>query len=275
MRLSQGHLSLLETCPRHFQHQILDQLSLKSLSWEQEERLRSGSEFHQIMQQRSLQLPIEMLLTEDSQLNRWFRAFENAEPTLFTAKLAAKDETDLDEADLDEARFAESEHVRTIARLGHSLVVVYDYVVLKSKTALILDWKTYGKPDRSQSIRESWQSRLYPYVLHESSHYEADHIEMRYWFFQSDGTAQRLSLPYSHATHAETDRRLTLLLIQLNHWLTAYTDHGIPFPQTQQFDHCDRCDHAMRCGRSDSEALGLIQPDRDIAIDWEQIPEVS
>ena len=100
MRLSQGHLSLLEICPRQFQHQFLEQLNLQSRSLDDEERIRSGSEFHQIIQQRSLQLPIEALLAKDPQLIQWFRAFERAMPDFFDRAYAAP-------------KLAESEQVRT------------------------------------------------------------------------------------------------------------------------------------------------------------------
>jgi PD-(D/E)XK nuclease superfamily len=256
MRLSQGHLSLLETCPRQFQHQILEQLSLSNLDLDLDDRLRAGSEFHQIMQQRSLQLPIEVLLATDAQLTTWFRAFETAEPALFTQSRP----TD----------FAESEQVRTLTKLGYTLVVVYDCVILDPEFALILDWKTYGKPHQTQALLESWQSRLYPYVLSQTSHYAADHIEMRYWFFQPDGTAQPLRLPYSRDQAEATDRRLTDLLTQLTHWLKAYTEEATPFPQTDRLETCDRCPHAIRCGRSTDRA----EPESGLAIGWEQIPEI-
>lgn len=258
MRLSQGHLSLLETCPRQFQHQFLEQLNLQNRSLEEEERIRSGSEFHQIIQQRSLQLPIEALLAKDPQLAQWFRAFERAMPDFFDPTHAGPD-------------LAESEQVRTLAYLGHSLVVVYDYLVLEPESALILDWKTYRKPNPSSAIAKLWQSKLYPYVLHQTSHYQAHHIELRYWFFHHD-TAQKLSLPYTDAKHRETDRQLTHLLTQLNHWLNDYKDRATPFPQTLDVKTCHSCAYAVRCDRT-LEETG--QPEDDRAMDWEQIPEVS
>lgn len=257
MRLSQGHLSLLETCPRQFQHQFLEQLNLQNRSIEEEERLQSGSEFHQIIQQRSLQLPIEPLLAQDSQLAQWFSAFERAMPEFFDRAYALPGE------------LAESEQVRTLAYLGHCLVVVYDYLVLEPKSALILDWKTAQKPN--SAIARSWQSKLYPYVLHQTSQYQANQIELRYWFFHHD-TAEKLSLPYTDADHAETDRQLTRLLTQLSHWLNDYQDHATPFPQTLDVKTCDRCVYTVRCDRTLGET-GLSEVDS--AMDWEQIPEVS
>ena len=192
MRLSQGHLSLLETCPRQFQHQFLEQLNLQNRSIEEEERLQSGSEFHQLIQQRSLQLPIESLLAQNAQLAQWFSAFERAMPEFFDRACALPGE------------LAESEQVRTLACLGHCLVVVYDYLVLEPEKALILDWKTSQKPKSPRSIAQSWQSKLYPYVLQQTSHYTAQHIELRYWFFHHD-SAEKLSLPYTDADHHETD----------------------------------------------------------------------
>lgn len=255
MRLSQGHLSLLEICPRQFQYQFLEQLNLQNQSLEDEERLRSGSEFHQIIQQRSLQVPIEALLAKDPQLAQWFRAFERVMPDFFSSIDVASE-------------LSESEQVRTLTYLGHCLVVVYDYLILNPERALILDWKTYRKPNPSNAIVNSWQSKLYPYVLHQTSQYPAHHIELRYWFFHHD-TAQKLSLPYTDAAHCETDRQLTHLLTQLNHWLSDYESHAIPFPQTPDVTTCKHCAYAVRCDRTMDKTE---QPDRVIA--WDQIPEV-
>ena len=150
-------------------------------------------------------------------------------------------------------------------------MVVYDYLVLKPESALILDWKTYRQPNPSSAIAKLWQSKLYPYVLHQTSQYDANQIELRYWFFHND-TAQKLSLPYTDTEYRETDRQLTYLLTQLNHWLTDYTDHATPFPQTSDLKTCNSCTYAVRCNRTLAE---MGQPEDNRAMDWEQIPEIS
>jgi len=61
LRLSQGHLNLLETCPRKFQHTYLEQLNSPA-NPEHEERQTLGSRFHLLMQQREMGLPINSFL---------------------------------------------------------------------------------------------------------------------------------------------------------------------------------------------------------------------
>ncbi|MFB2980373.1 PD-(D/E)XK nuclease family protein [Microseira sp. BLCC-F43] len=45
MRRSQGHLNLLATCPRKYQHRFIDQLGSPTTP-KQQERLACGSLFH-------------------------------------------------------------------------------------------------------------------------------------------------------------------------------------------------------------------------------------
>jgi hypothetical protein len=63
LRLSQGHLTLLETCPRRFQHTVLDALAVPATP-EQWLAQQWGDRFHLLMQQRELGLPIEPVLAE-------------------------------------------------------------------------------------------------------------------------------------------------------------------------------------------------------------------
>ncbi|MEL6502777.1 MAG: PD-(D/E)XK nuclease family protein, partial [Cyanobacteria bacterium J06623_1] len=57
LRLSQGQLNLLETCPRKFQNTYLEQLRPPA-NPEYEEKQLLGSRFHLLMQQREMGLKI-------------------------------------------------------------------------------------------------------------------------------------------------------------------------------------------------------------------------
>ncbi len=277
MKLSQGNLTVLETCPRLFQHQVLEQLGVPQLG-ELWERLQLGSQFHQLMQQRSQQLPIESIVAGDPDLTCWFRAVEDYAGDLFPS------------AD-DRMVWTDSEHVRTLDLLGHTVVGIYDYVVLAASSAQILDWKTYPKPIETRHIQHSWQSRLYPFLLAETSDYAPETIEMRYWFFQgrnrvtpaqpqvdprqSQNQPQLLRLPYDQSQQAQTAADLTALLTQLTQWLGAYETLGTFFPQTEVRSTCETCAFGVRCDRvvsSTAEFEGrsaLVWDDVDeVAIDW-------
>jgi hypothetical protein len=272
MKLSQGNLTILETCPHLFQLQVLEQLGVPQLG-EVWERLQLGSQFHQLMQQRSQDLPIESIVAADPDLTCWFRAVEDYEDELFPR---------VD----DKTVWTDSEHVRTLEWLGHTVVGIYDYVVLAPQSAQILDWKTYPKPIETRHIQRSWQSRLYPFLLAETSDYQPEQIEMRYWFFQ--GTASRtqrdpqnqsvsqpqmLRLPYDRTQRDQTAQDLTSLLTQLNGWLGAYETLETPFPKTELRSTCETCAFAVRCDR----AVGSVEEFEGMrsALVWDEVGEVA
>lgn len=120
---------MLATCPRKFQHLYLEQLAAPPDA-EQQERLSQGSQFHLLMQQWQLGLPIEPLLHTDKALQHWFQAFQSAAPEI----LSLADET--------EPPLSQSEHTRTLEFAGYLLTVVYDLLLLGDRSAKILDWKT-------------------------------------------------------------------------------------------------------------------------------------
>lgn len=240
MRLSQGHLNLLELCPRKFQHTYLEQLGSPH-SPDQQERLLAGSRFHSLMQQWEMGLPIEPFLQEDPQLRQWFHAFIGAAPQILQ---------------IHNPMFRDSEHLRMLEFQGHILTVVYDLLILTEQEAQILDWKTYPKPSKTD-LAQNWQSRLYPFVLIETSDYEPEQISMTYWFFQANGQmAQSLKLPYSAKQHEETRQVLSRLLNQFSEWLDRYETQGEFFPQLPETaSECADCSFAIRCQRSTQESV--------------------
>jgi hypothetical protein len=244
MRLSQSHLNLLETCPRKFQHVYLDQLGTPP-SPEQQEYLDRGSRFHLLMQQRELGLPVEVLLPADQLLRKWMETLEQVAPHLFHPE---------------EQELRQSEHRRTMEFAGHMLTVVYDLVILSGDRAQILDWKTHLRPRSRRSLEQDWQTRLYPFVLAETSDYLPEQITMSYWFVQAlDPSSEALQpaevrLTYSQALHQQTSQQLLPLLQQLDTWVEEY-QQGIALPQVNlQQRICSSCMFAPRCQRhQDSE----------------------
>jgi PD-(D/E)XK nuclease superfamily len=238
MRLSQGHLNLLETCPRKFQQVFLEQLGSPTTP-EQQERLAWGSRFHLLMQQRELGLPIESLVQEDPQMQRWVTGLVGAAPDI----LAPNPNSEM---------FRESEHCRTLAFGDYLLTVIYDLLIADATSAQILDWKTYPRPQNRQWLTHNWQTRLYLYVLAETSNYAPEKISMTYWFVQSQPEAKSLTFSYNLGQHEQTRRDLTRWLNQLTQWLQDYAQ-GKPFPQVKEESvTCDSCQFNIRCfGRSD------------------------
>lgn len=303
MKLSQGNVTILETCPRQFQHQVLEQLGVPQLG-ELWEGLQLGSQFHQLMQQRAQGLPIASIVAGNRDLSRWFQAVEDYADVLFP-------QTSI------EPVWTESEHVRTLAWMNHTIVGVFDYLVLYPNAAQILDWKTYPKPMDPRSIQNSWQSRLYPFLLAQTTDYPPDAIEMRYWFFQgkrkskakpdseldsipdsilnskpdskpdpkmgAEHEPQLLRLPYSQEQQAKTAQDLTRILTSFDQWLHNYEQYGQDFPQTEQRSTCQTCAFAVRCDRTgdhrDPDHIGAIGPERSEGIEapltWDMVEEIA
>ncbi len=243
MRLSQGQLNLLERCPRLFQHTYLDGLGTTSL--EQQERLSLGSRFHLLMQQQELGLPIEALVREDKQLQRWMNAFAGAAAEILTPAL--------------DGDFRESEHCRTLQVQEHLLTVIYDLFIAGVNTCQILDWKTYPKPQDRRKLAQNWQTLLYQYVLAETSEYLPEQISMTYWFVQSEDKPQNLTFTYSNIQHQQTEKKLNHLLLQLSNWLNLY-EQGEQFPQVVAGSKtCNYCQFISRCDRNADFELDLSE----------------
>lgn len=243
MRLSQGQLNLLATCPRKYQHTYLEQMSSPTTP-EQQERLAWGSRFHLLLQQRELGLPIESFVEEDPQMQRCLTAFFKAAPEIFTHEESG-----------DRSIFRQAEHERTLNFQGYFLTVVYDLLIADAKQGQILDWKTYARPQQRQWLAENWQTRLYLYVLAETSNYLPKQISMTYWFVQSVGeevpNPESLKFSYNLTLHKKTQADLMLLLNKLTEWLQRYQERGEAFPQVSaNLGKCSFCQFASRCDRS-------------------------
>jgi PD-(D/E)XK nuclease superfamily len=252
IRLSQGLLSLLATCPRKFQHLYIEQLSPYTLP-DVQMRMTAGSQFHALLQQWQMGLPVEPLAASDRQLAQWFTTFIAAVPEILGP-------------DVDTLR--SSEQPRTLEFEGYLLTVVYDLLVLGAAQAQILDWKTYARPENPQYLRLHWQTRLYLFVLVETSPYPPEQVAMVYWFFQASqpqvsqpqasqstdpGQSQRFSIAYDRRQHEQTRADLSRLLAQLNQMVARY-QQGEAFPQVPvDSPECGRCSFAWRCDRASSD----------------------
>ncbi len=235
LRLSQGQLNLLESCPRKFQNTYLEQLRPPA-NPEYEEKQLLGSRFHLLMQQREMGLKIRSFLQTDSQLESWMRAFAITAPDILTPAT-------------DSESFRESEHLRTLQVQNYLLTAIYDLLIADKEKAEILDWKTYRTPPSKRKLQNDWQTRLYMYVLAESSDYPPENISMTYWFVQSESKPHSIKFTYSSLQHQQTEKKLTQHLKKLTKWLQAY-QQGDQFPQVPEGSKtCNNCQYAARCQR--------------------------
>lgn len=245
LRLSQGQLTLLEYCPRRFQHTILESLAvppspalLEGQQW--------GDRFHLLMQQREMGLPIDPVLTHDTELQTCLEALKKQAPDLFNPAGEI---------------FRQSEHGRSLIFNGYWFTVVYDLLRQWRDRAEIIDWKTYLKPKALAFLKQDWQTRLYLYVLTETTSYQPDQVSMTYWFVRARNPEtgvlepQQVHIPYSVENHAKTHQDLERLTNQLTQLLAS----SAPFPQLPLGSpKCDSCPFAVRCQRGEAQAAGDI-----------------
>ena len=221
LRLSQAHLNLLSICPPKFQQVYVDCLgSLPVPEWQ--DSIQWGSRFHLLMQQRELALPIESLLATDTELDRSLKALIQAAPELL---------------DRESNVWREAEHSRTFVIERFLFTVVYDLIIAWGDRATIFDWKTYRQPPKSKNLENNWQTRLYLYVLAETSEYEPEQIQMTYWFVKS-GEPSSMTINYSQSQHQQASRELKDLLTNLKAWLQNYQQFQTDFPHHSNCEHC-------------------------------------
>ena len=250
--LSQAHLTLLESCPRRFQYIFNQSLAVPPKPAGQEAALW-GSQFHLLMQQQFLGIPIDVMSTAHGDMTAKVEALRQQAPQLFHS---GPDE-----------RLRQSEHQRTLAFNGYLFTVIYDLLVLTDSSGLIVDWKTYLKPPLQQYLAQDWQTRLYLYVLSETSHLNPEQLTMAYWFVRhrndrgEDLPPSDYRFAYSLQQHDQTRAELLRLTDQL-----SALRQSNAFPQTSVLERCGCCPFQIRCQRLDEPSLPL---------DLEDIEEIS
>lgn len=234
LRLAQGQLNSLSLCPRLFQYRHLEQL-YSFTNPKQEAKQALGSKFHLLMQQREMGLPIDEILVDDPQLRSWIEDLSEVAPLIFVSNPQV---------------FRESEHYRTWQIDEYLLSVIYDLLILTTDQAQIIDWKTYPEPLSKKRLENSWQTRLYLYVLAETTTYPPEAISMTYWFFQTGGKPTCATIRYSHTLHEQIKRELNRLLTKLSGYLAEFNQQK-QFPQLPEGSKlCQSCAFASRCDRA-------------------------
>lgn len=257
LRLSQGQLTLLDYCPRRFQYTILQGLTVTP-SPELLVGQQWGDRFHLLMQQREMGLPIDPVLAQDPELQTCLAHLLAQAPTLF---------------DTTGETFRQSEHSRSLVFQGYWFTVVYDLLRLWGDRAEIIDWKTYLNPRNPAYLNHDWQTRLYLYVLTETTCFQPHQVAMTYWFVRAHDpetqapTPQQAQIPYSLSAHEHTRQDLERLTQQLTQLLEA----GEAFPQRPLgHPNCDTCPFSVRCQRGVGQSLDTM--DLPVLEDIDEVP---
>jgi hypothetical protein len=211
------------------------------------------------MQQREMGLVIAPILAHDTELQECLQKLKRKAPQLF---------------DTTGETFRQSEHERSLVFNHYWFTVVYDLLRLWRDQAEIVDWKTYLKPKHRQYLKDDWQTRLYLYVLVETTHYIPEQVAISYWFVRAETPdtqeqePQQVRIQYSDTAHGQTRHDLQ----QLTDQLTTYLEHPEPFPQVPLGSQmCDACPFAVRCQRSFARS-----PHAAVNLPgWDEIEEVA
>jgi CRISPR/Cas system-associated exonuclease Cas4 (RecB family) len=276
-QFSQRSLQDYVDCRRRFQLRYLDQLSWPAVEAEplieHENRLRSGAEFHRLVQRYLLGVPEERLsaMLESSayqnvDLKRWWENF------LQYAHLAPV-ESSLVEGTLS-------------ARIGnYRLLAKYDLIRWDSDHSndqvKIYDWKTSQRMPPRQWLADRLQTRVYPYLLVQAGgliindgQLSPGQIEMVYWFAEYPQEPQRFS--YGPEQYEQDHEYLTGVIDEIDSLNTG------DFALTLDEDHCKFCTYRSLCDRGVSagsidlaESGKEAEAEDDFDLDFDQIAEIE
>ena len=273
-RFSQASLQDYADCPRRFQLRYILETRWPAAhdepAIERERRMQRGAEFHDLIHQHTLGLPVEVLSAIASartsagqnDLRRWWDAYLTAPPPDLPTTL----------------RQAEV-RLSTPFRAYH-LFARYDLLAIDpEKKAVIVDWKTGQTRPKRAWLAERWQTLVYRYVLVEAGTQlnggvpiVPGQIEMIYWFANFPGQIERFS--YDDDEHTTTENVLRALIAEI-----AAQDRET-WPLTDEIRRCQYCAYRTLCDRekiSEGERIeGEAETEPfDFDLDLEQIAEIE
>jgi len=240
--ISQQHLQLWITCRRKFRHTFLDEINFP-INYELQEKLTLGKQFHLVIQQHQMGIDITQIVDSESQIQKWFHSYLAHPPQM-----------------LDGEQF--SEQKRTVQFAGTTLTAIYDLLILGKTSAQIIDWKTHQNPIASSILADHWQTKLYLFILHETTNYAPEQISMTYWFANALPSQKTVEIAYTTNQHQATTQALRQILQEM-----AEDDRYLPLPLHSK--PCQYCEFLPRC-QAEVTSFQLTDLELDIA----NIPEV-
>lgn len=307
---SQSSLQAYADCPRRFWLAYVEQLPWPAVEaapvQEHEALMRQGEHFHRLVQRAEIGIdPAEVGAALTPPLSTWFAAYRTHRPadlpTQFVEIERALSVTVALPAAADHTRPAEREagNAAPLATLQSSipqsppafrLAAKYDLIAAEQGgRAVIVDWKTASRRSEPATLRQRWQTIVYPYVLVEASAglpwgpVRPDQVEMRYWF--AVAPTQPVRFRYDAAQHDANHRRLLHLLAEI-----AAGESEADFPKvadtpTNRRRFCAFCLYRSRCNRGeaagdleeldDAESFFAVDMERALEFTLEDVEELA
>jgi hypothetical protein len=238
--LSRGKLATFLECRRRFQLRYLEGAAWPAapLPIADEERLGRGQQFHQLVQQFYLGLPVDAATIADRTLREWWLTFVQYKPKLLHGRTLP-------------------ELTLTIPIERHLLHGRFDLLVVGEKEgspfAQLYDWKTGKLPDET-ALRHDWQTRLYLAMLAESGQalwaaghttLEPEQISMTYWYVTAPHEPRVIT--YNRAWHEQNWAEIKAIVAQIE---AQQLGEGV-WPLTEDRSQCRVCAYQALCGRQE------------------------
>jgi hypothetical protein len=189
-----------------------------------------GEQFHRLLQQYFLGLPVSLPAEADDRFRQWWQAFQTTPPPIPAGR-----------------RYPEMS--LSVPLGGHLLFGRFDLLVVGDGVAHIFDWKTEREPRAAATLAADWQTRLYLALAVEGSAavgpaIPPHGIAITYWF--ANAPQQSVTLSYDAATHAQVWAELTAAVERIERRLVA---PAAIWPLTDDWAECARCGYRAYCGR--------------------------
>ncbi len=220
--LSQKDLTLLENCPLQFQKNYWQKLNF-ILNLTEIDHAEWGKNFHTLMQQYSLGLPLEKILNKQPEYKDSLEALIRETQDIWNCP---------------QIKFRCAEYELKLIKKNYIFTVVFDLLVLFENQAIIFDWKTYLQPPNTKKLDNNWQTKLYLYLLTENFNYKPEQISFTYWFVKLPHKPQSHVIKYSQKVHQKTEQELDNLLVKFEKLYNNYQSNIFNCLDTEKCYNC-------------------------------------
>lgn len=195
--LNENLLNLLEKDPNQFR-KVYQGWVAPTIPPQQKERLELGRQFHQIIRQHLMGLPVDSLLANYPQLKHWVNQLSQNAPEIFERS--------------PENRKTWDEQIQVM--YGDIILSsTCDLIIRNYQSAQIIDWTVY--PIHQEYLENSWHTQLKLYLLADTDTYLAEEISLTYWLLTDEVSPKCLRFGYSQEKHDAFKDRLEATLSQL------------------------------------------------------------
>ncbi|MFN3926379.1 MAG: PD-(D/E)XK nuclease family protein [Pseudanabaenaceae cyanobacterium] len=221
MHLSAQNLRIWQTCRRQFQYCFIEELGLP-ISSKQQKSQELGRQFHLLVQQLRLGLPVKQITDLAPELKKWLEQYQQYPPPLILGMEYV-------------------EHQRSIKFGSYMLTGIYDLLILGQNQAQIVDWKTHQIASSYEQLKTDWQTCLYLYLLKSTTDYLPTQISMTYWFANAEPAHKSVTIRYDDQWHWQIHKQLLEIT-------TTLTQQLLPLPAlTPESQPCQKCEFNYRC----------------------------